>query len=192
MYDVDFLDIPVTTTIIKRRIFRTEIYCFFYRMTVAEYNECVEKHADGLYRFLLANIRSIVDAEDLVQDSFEKLWKQRDSVAHEKAKSYLFTTGYHTMIDRIRRKRFKGEFPEDADSTLYHTEHYNDLKQVLQQAVERLSEIQRVVITLRDYEGYSYEEIGAITGLNESQVKVYIYRARMHLKKYIGSPENVI
>jgi RNA polymerase sigma-70 factor (ECF subfamily) len=45
---------------------------------------------------------------------------------------------------------------------------------------------------LRDYEGYSYEEIGKITGLNESQVKVYIYRARLNLKEYIGSLENVV
>jgi RNA polymerase sigma-70 factor (ECF subfamily) len=45
---------------------------------------------------------------------------------------------------------------------------------------------------LRDYEGYSYEEIGEITGLNESQVKVYIYRARLALKQYIGSLENVL
>jgi DNA-directed RNA polymerase specialized sigma24 family protein len=45
---------------------------------------------------------------------------------------------------------------------------------------------------LRDFEGYTYEEIGEITGLNESQVKVYIYRARLALKEYIGSIENVI
>jgi RNA polymerase sigma-70 factor (ECF subfamily) len=45
---------------------------------------------------------------------------------------------------------------------------------------------------LRDYEGYSYEEIEEITGLNESQVKVYIYRARVTLKAYIGKIENVL
>jgi len=45
---------------------------------------------------------------------------------------------------------------------------------------------------LRDYEGYAYNEIGEITGLNESQVKVYIYRARLFLKKYIGSLDVVV
>lgn len=45
---------------------------------------------------------------------------------------------------------------------------------------------------LRDYEGYSYQEIGEITGLSESQVKVYIYRARVFLRKYIGKMEVVI
>jgi DNA-directed RNA polymerase specialized sigma24 family protein len=45
---------------------------------------------------------------------------------------------------------------------------------------------------LRDYEGYSYEEIASITGLTESQVKVYIFRGRLFLKKYLGSIEAVI
>jgi len=45
---------------------------------------------------------------------------------------------------------------------------------------------------LRDYEGYSYDEIGDITGLNESQVKVYIYRARIFMKEYIGSLDRVV
>jgi RNA polymerase sigma-70 factor (ECF subfamily) len=45
---------------------------------------------------------------------------------------------------------------------------------------------------LRDYEGYSYQEIGEITDLTEAQVKVYIYRARMSLKKYLVSIDMVI
>jgi RNA polymerase sigma-70 factor (ECF subfamily) len=48
------------------------------------------------------------------------------------------------------------------------------------------------MILLRDYEGYSYEEIGEIANLNESQVKVYIFRARKFLKDYIGNIETVI
>ena len=58
--------------------------------------------------------------------------------------------------------------------------------------MEKLPEIQRSVVLLRDYEGYSYQEIGEITGLTESQVKVYIYRARLFLKAYIGQIDSVI
>ena len=76
--------------------------------------------------------------------------------------------------------------------SVHHSNHWSDLKNILNEALERLSDVQRSVILLRDYEGYSYEEIGQITGLNESQVKVYIYRARLFLKEYIGSPDNVI
>jgi len=62
----------------------------------------------------------------------------------------------------------------------------------LNKAVDKLPEIQKSVVLLRDYEGCSYEEIGKITHLTESQVKVYIYRARVFLKNYIGSLDRVI
>jgi len=45
---------------------------------------------------------------------------------------------------------------------------------------------------LRDYEGYDYAAIGEITGLSESQVKVYIFRARVFLKEYLVSIDNVL
>ena len=64
--------------------------------------------------------------------------------------------------------------------------------EVLNEAIKQLPEIQRSVILLRDYEGYSYKEIGEIVELNESQVKVYIYRARVFLKNYIGSMDMVV
>jgi RNA polymerase sigma-70 factor (ECF subfamily) len=66
------------------------------------------------------------------------------------------------------------------------------LQEVIERAVANLPEDQKAVVMLRDYEGYSYREISEITGLNESQVKVYIYRARVYLKNYIGSMEKVI
>lgn len=161
-------------------------------MTAAEYNQTVDKHADGVYRFILHNIKDKDDAKDVVQDAFEKFWKNHENVQFEKAKSYIFTTAYHTMIDRIRRAK-KMEPMDNADFKNHsHSKQYSDLKEILREAVNKLPEIQRNVVLLRDYEGYSYEEIGEITGLNESQVKVYIYRARVALKEYIGSMSNVI
>jgi RNA polymerase sigma-70 factor (ECF subfamily) len=55
-----------------------------------------------------------------------------------------------------------------------------------------IPENQKAVLLLRDYEGYSYQEIAEITNLSMDQVKVYIYRARLFLKKFIGSKETVI
>ncbi len=131
-------------------------------------------------------------AEDIVQDCYEKLWKNVQNVDGTKVKSYLFTTAYHTMIDCIRKEKRASysndlNLPEEG-----HENSYSDLGEILEEAVNRLPEIQRMVLLLRDYEGYSYHEIGGITGLNESQVKVYIYRARVYLKNYIGNPETII
>jgi RNA polymerase sigma factor (sigma-70 family) len=65
-------------------------------------------------------------------------------------------------------------------------------KRILNEALCKLSETQRSLVMLKDYEGYNYAEIGEITGLNESQVKVYLHRARLQLREYIMKPENVI
>ena len=161
-------------------------------MTAEEFNNCVDLYADNLYRFILKNIRDEEKARDIVQDTYEKLWLKVSEVESTNAKSYMFTTAYRTMIDRIRRDKKQGDMTEAAMYSLSHSRQYSDLKEVLNEALAKLPEIQRTVILLRDYEGYNYAEIGEITGLNESQVKVYIFRGRGFLKNYIGSLENVM
>ncbi len=161
-------------------------------MTTKDYNDCVDGCADGLYRFMLKGIRDKEKARDLVQDAFEKLWIKHGEIEREKAKSYLFTVAHHAMIDLIRKDKRNGDIGETAVKALSHTQQYSDLNEAMHMAIEHLSHEQRAVLLLRDYEGYSYAEIGDITGLNESQVKVYIYRARMFMRDYIGSMERVI
>jgi RNA polymerase sigma factor (sigma-70 family) len=150
-------------------------------MTAAEYNKSVDQFSDSIFRFILRNIKDSDKAEDIVQDTFEKLWRKVGEVSYEKVRSYLFTTAYHTMIDLIRREKKQGDFDAVAPEQYAHTTQYSDLQEILHIALDRLPEIQRSVILLRDYEGYSYREIAGITGLNESQVKVYIYRGRVFL-----------
>lgn len=161
-------------------------------MTVEEYNKCVDLYSDGIYRFALKLLKDTDLAQDNVQDSFEKLWVKHSEVDFTKAKSYLFTTCYNGSIDTLRKEKrrmeYSNQLPEKESSTNIHF----DVSEVLGKAVDQLPEIQKSVLLLRDYEGYSYEEIGEITGLNESQVKVYIYRARLSLKNYLVSIENLI
>jgi RNA polymerase sigma factor (sigma-70 family) len=161
-------------------------------MTENEYNECVTNYADNVYRFILKNLRHEEDARDVVQTAFEKLWRNRQEVEAEKSKSYLFTIAYHQMIDhlrKIKRVQLREEFREEARVL---DRPADNLKKILEQALSRLNETQRSLVLLKDYEGYSYEEIGRITGLNGSQVKVYLHRARIQLKNYLVSLENLI
>jgi RNA polymerase sigma-70 factor (ECF subfamily) len=162
-------------------------------MTTAEYNSCADLYSDGVYRFILKNIKDRDTAQDIVQESYVRMWEKVKEISYEKARAYLFTTAYHTMIDHIRKNQRISSL--DDDYTLTHDESpgtYNDLKEVINEAVSKLPEVQRSAIMLRDYEGYSYEEIGEILQLSESQVKVYIFRARTFLKQYIGSLDLVI
>lgn len=161
-------------------------------MTEKEYNECVKEYADNVYRFILKNLRHEEDSRDVVQSAFEKLWRNREDVDNAKCKSYLFTIAYHQMIDHIRKEKrivLRGEFKEDTGTT---DKPVHNAKKILELALSRLNETQRSLVMLKDYEGYSYEEIGKITGLNESQVKVYLHRARIQLKNYLVKPENVL
>ena len=161
-------------------------------MTEREYNECVNLYADNVYRFILKNLRHEEDARDVVQGAFEKMWVNRTQVDNERCKSYLFTVAYHQMIDHIRKNKrisLKEEFTEQERGV---STVQGNTRRILEEALSRLSETQRSLVMLKDYEGYSYAEIGEITGLNESQVKVYLHRARLQLREYIVKPENVI
>lgn len=160
-----------------------------------EYNKCVQHFSDGLFRFVLSNIRNRELAEDIVQESFVKVWERHDDIPIEKAKSYLFTTAYHTMIDQTRRKENTAFVSEEAAvfvNARSGSQNYPDVQEVLHRALATLPQVQASAILLRDYEGYSYEEIGQILNLSESQVKVYIFRGRTALKNYLKSMDNLI
>ncbi|MBA2500630.1 MAG: RNA polymerase sigma factor [Chitinophagaceae bacterium] len=161
-------------------------------MSELEYNECVNLYADNVFRFIVKNLKHEEDARDVVQSAFEKMWRNRLEVDPAKSKSYLFTVAYHQMIDhlrKIKRIQLKDEF--NAEVKVFNRP-VNNLRKILDEALARLPETQRSLVLLKDYEGYSYEEIGQITGLNSSQVKVYLHRARVQLKEYLVKIENVI
>jgi len=155
-------------------------------MTEKEYNQCVNLFADNVFRFIFKNLGHQEDAKDVVQTAFEKLWINREQVDNERCKSYLFTVAYHQMIDHIRKNKkitLREEFTTGAAGTTF--QKHNTVKKILEEALQKLNETQRMLVLLKDYEGYTYEEIGKITSLSESQVKVYLHRARLQLKNYV-------
>lgn len=161
-------------------------------MTEKDYNESVLLYADNVYRFIVKNLRHTEDAEDIVQSAFEKLWIHKDNVEPSKAKSYLFTVAYHLLIDHTRKaKRISLQESFENDTQTAYQEN-KALKKVLHDALTTLNETQRSLVLLKDYEGYSYEEIGEITKLTTDQVRVYLHRARLKLRNYLISPQQVL
>ena len=161
-------------------------------MTEREYNDCVNLYADNVYRFILKNLRAEEDAKDIVQSSFEKLWKNKETVENAKSKSFLFTVAYNQMIDHIRKNKRINLRDDFNENIKVGYQQHSSIKKTLMDALNRLNETQRSLVMLKDYEGYNYEEIGEITGLNSSQVKVYLHRARLTLRDYLVRPENVM
>jgi len=177
---------PVTFYQIKR------LYIVIYIMTVKDYNRSVEEYADSVYRFIMGNIKDEERSNDIVQDSYEKLWRNVAEIEYVVVKSWLFSAAYHTMIDVIRKEKRLSRFEPAHEREMIYESQYSDLNEILHEALERLPEAQKVSVMLRDYEGYSYKEISEITGFSEAQVKINIYRGRGALKAYIGKIETVL
>lgn len=157
-----------------------------------KYNQAVDLHSDGLYRFALKQLNDTELAKDIVQESFTRLWEKRETVNADKVKSYLFTIAYHLIIETARNQQKKTKLSDAGAISYSGAKRNHELQKILEHGLQKLSDIQRTVLLLRDYEGYNYQEIGEITKLNESQVKVYIFRARIAMREYLGKLENVL
>ena len=160
-------------------------------MELNDYNISVKQWADALFRFSCKCTGNAEDARDVVQGSFEVLWQKRKEVAPEKAKAFLFQVAYRQSIDNYRKKS-RVVYQEQPEINDILKPGNTDLKRVLEQALARLDEQQKALVLLKDYEGYCYEEIAQITGLNVTQVKVYLHRARKTLKEDLVSVETLI
>jgi len=116
----------------------------------------------------------------------EKLWKNRDKVDGKKAKSYAFTVAYHDMIDLTRKQKFVGNYENAPERIERDFQQQMETKELIDKGLAELSDIQKSLILLRDYEGYTYDEIAEISELSISQVKVYLFRGRKKLQKAIN------
>ena len=106
-------------------------------MTVKDYNQAVNQYADGVFRFILKNVRDEHLARDIVQDSYEKLWMHVKEIPAEKVKSYLYKTAYHRMVDLIRKEKRHQLFEQDQQFSAESLSHdqYSDVGEILNQAI---------------------------------------------------------
>jgi len=87
-------------------------------MTVKEYNRSVEEYADAVYRFIRGNLKDEDRSDDIVQDSYEKLWRHVTEIEYPVVKSWLFSTAYHNMIDIIRKEKRMTSMEESYENNL--------------------------------------------------------------------------
>jgi RNA polymerase sigma factor (sigma-70 family) len=116
-----------------------------------------------------------------------------DSIILETAKSYLFRTAHNCFVDHYRRNKFQSPQEIDQLPISYEASESNwDTQHWLHQGLLQLSENQKSAILLRDYEGYSYQEIADILEISLVQTKVEIFRGRKKLQRFIGKKEVLI
>jgi len=131
-------------------------------------------------------MRNKEDAKDIVQDVFEKLWINRKKIELERVKSWLYRCAHNAMVNFLNKRsrtRYMDSQSLPEKPTLPDS-HFESM-QLVERVVNILPPIQKSIILLRDIEGYSYDDIGQILDLSPSQVKVYLFRARMKIKKQL-------
>lgn len=153
-------------------------------------------YADSLYGFALLHTKSTVQAEDIVQDTFLKLWNMRESLSVEGSfKSMLFTIAKNHIIDifrqQINRANFEDyiAFCEDEnllDNTSVEKVYYNDFLEKLAIAKQKLTPAQRNIFELSREEGMSNTEIAAASNLSEQTVKNHLSAALKVLRVELG------
>ncbi|MDG1517505.1 MAG: RNA polymerase sigma factor [Flavobacteriales bacterium] len=153
-------------------------------MTTEDYNKVVKKISHRLFGYVFKLTKDEEDANDLVQDAFMKLWINREKVEFKKAKSWLFTTAHNAFINFIKKSNRQERIGEEVDIPVESKNRF-ELQEIIDLAMKSLPELQKSIILLRDLEGYNYKEIGDMLKLNESQVKVYLFRARKKIKDQI-------
>ena len=148
--------------------------------------------SDRLFRLALRITMNRAEAEDVVQDTLLKVWEQRKgweqinnleafaiATCRNRALDILKRAGRNTIPLEVVDKR-----QQTADSGLQALEAREQLS-LVRQIMDELPEVQRTIMQLRDIEGRTYQEIAEAMDISETQVKVYLHRARTKVKKWI-------
>jgi RNA polymerase sigma-70 factor (ECF subfamily) len=154
------------------------------KMSEQEYTQTVQQCREDLYRFAVRYTADGDGAWDTVQDAFVALWTHREEVKADKAKGWMIRVMYRQLVDQHRRtERFRNIAPELVQEEWYSQHDNFELHDAMQKALNQLTEQHRAILLMKDLEGYQYQEIAQLTGLDVPQVTGILYRARINLKK---------
>ena len=152
---------------------------------ITVFSELIEKYKDMAFNIAFQICKNTEDAEEVVQDSFVKVYKSlNDFKGNSKFSTWLYSIVYRTAISKIRKKQI---------TTVDIDEHYNSIgdtqeqlsllknkeqKKYIEYALNYLSAEDRTIITLYYLESNSISEISQIIGMNDNNIKIRLYRAR--------------
>ncbi len=143
---------------------------------------------EKVYRLSQRMLRNHADAEDTVQEVMLKLWVMRDQLSvYRSIEALAVQIGKNICINKIRARKpsFEHAFETMEIATPAPDVQLEEADSVetVSRIINRLPEIQRMVIRLRDIDGYQPSEIAGIIGCDESAVRVNLSRARKKVKE---------
>lgn len=146
--------------------------------------QIVAKYSKTLYRIAFTTIRSIPDAEDIVQEVFLRLLKSRPQfTCEEHQKAWLIRVAVNLSRDRLRHSS-RRELPLEQCAELAQG-NCRELDGGLLQIVLMLPEKYRTIIHLYYYEDYTIKEIAQILSLPSATVGTRLARGRAMLRKML-------
>ncbi|WP_422359510.1 RNA polymerase sigma factor [Reichenbachiella sp.] len=158
-------------------------------MTTEQFKTDVLSVKNKLYRYALSIVCEVELAEDIVQEVFMKLWNQREKLKEIKnIEAWSMTITRNQCLDKLRKKKMhvvdlsEAKYQISGHQVSDHLSINNDLMEKIESTLELLPEKQREIFRLRELLGYSNQEIEEITGLDDTQVKVYLFRARQKVR----------
>jgi RNA polymerase sigma-70 factor (ECF subfamily) len=160
-------------------------------MNLPEFKEKVYPLQHKLFRFAKRMLEQAEEAEDVVQDAFVRLWNKRDRLdEYRSVEALAMITTKNLCLDRIKSRRHPVEnidnhriFVESLPGEPAHD--HSEMVQNIRQAIDRLPDVQRMIVHLRDIEGYEFSEIAAVVDMNENAIRVALSRARKRIRDMV-------
>lgn len=146
--------------------------------------------SDRLYRLALRITMNKAEAEDVVQDTLLKVWECREDWNQiNNLEAFAIATCRNRALDLVKRA---GRDTENLDEMAHFSSQtpHEQLEareeiSLVRRLMDSLPEVQRTIMLLRDIEGKTYQEIAQTLDISETQVKVYLHRARTKIKEWI-------
>jgi RNA polymerase sigma-70 factor (ECF subfamily) len=146
--------------------------------------------SDRLFRLALRITMNRAEAEDVVQDTLLKVWEQREEWERiDSLEAYALTVCRNRALDSLKRMGRDTQSLDEMDGSSHATEsglrrlEAREQLSLVRKFMDGLPEVQRTIMLLRDIEGKTYQEIAQTIGVSETQVKVYLHRARTKIRK---------
>jgi len=151
---------------------------------------------DKLYRLAKRILISHDEAEDAVQEVFAKIWKDGTILkTAKKPEAFAMTMIKNYCLDRLKSK-------QASNLTLVHSNYTQETRSLEKQMdaeegagmvfeiIKKLPEQYRIILQLRDIEGYEYQEIAEILEMNETAIRVTLSRARKAVREAYLKKQN--
>jgi len=158
-------------------------------MNSQQFNSQILTMSDKMFRLAKSILRSSEAAEDAVQELSMKLWEKRNKLDDvENMQAFTLRAMRNLCLDTIRQRHDEDELPaemEFVEPNPHQQIEQRDLAARVRVMIDRLPELQRTIIRMRDVEGMELSEIALITSLTENAVSVNLSRARQKIREKI-------